>query len=99
MHHPGLDPRRRMVLDETQGNPSAPLELPPHVRGSRAGRSPDEQFRYTGIPLPQRLQHIYSARFQTLSETVRAELILVHADRAYAGWRHRPQPSPHPEQP
>lgn len=51
LRHPGLDPRiRRLVLDEAQGNPLALLELPPHVRGGRAGRNAEELFGYTGVP-------------------------------------------------
>ncbi|WP_405655336.1 AAA family ATPase [Streptomyces sp. NBC_00019] len=76
LRHPGLDPQsRRLVLDEAQGNPLALLELPSYVRGGQAGRSPENLFGYTGIPLPQRLQHVYDARFQSLGEAVRAELL------------------------
>ncbi|MFD7284038.1 AAA family ATPase, partial [Streptomyces sp. NPDC059862] len=75
-HHPGLDPQiRRLVLDEAQGNPLALLELPPYVRGGQAGRSPQELFGYTGIPLPLRLQQVYGARIKSLGEPVRAELL------------------------
>lgn len=76
LRHPGLDPRiRRLVLDEAQGNPLALLELPPHVRGGRAGRNAEELFGYTGVPLPLRLQQVYGARIESLGEPVRAELL------------------------
>jgi DNA-binding CsgD family transcriptional regulator len=85
-HHPGLDPRiRRLVLDEAQGNPLALLELPPYVRGGRAGRDPEELFGYTGIPLPLRLQHVYGARIKSLGEPVRAELLRGALDGVGAG--------------
>ncbi|WP_405475827.1 AAA family ATPase [Streptomyces sp. NBC_00009] len=86
MHHPGLDPQiRRLVLDEAQGNPLALLELPPYVRGGRAGRSPEELFGYTGIPLPLRLQHVYGARIEALGDAVRAELLRGALDGVGAG--------------
>ncbi|WLW58782.1 helix-turn-helix transcriptional regulator [Streptomyces sp. YU58] len=85
-HHPGLDPRiRRLVLDEAQGNPLALLELPPHVRGSRAGRAPGELTGYTGIPLPLRLQHVYGTRIESLGDAVRAELLRGALDGVGAG--------------
>ncbi|WP_316743925.1 AAA family ATPase [Streptomyces sp. MK7] len=75
-HHPELDAwTRRLVLDEAQGNPLALLELPPHVRGGRSGRTPEELFGYTGIPLPLRLQQVYGARIKSLPAPVRAELL------------------------
>ncbi|MFF4015905.1 AAA family ATPase [Streptomyces sp. NPDC001843] len=84
-HHPGLDPRvRRLVLDEAQGNPLALLELPPYVRGSRAGRD-SEPFGYTGVPLPLRLQQVYGARVDALGDAVRAELLRGALDGAGAG--------------
>ncbi|MFI6488871.1 AAA family ATPase [Streptomyces sp. NPDC050564] len=86
MHHPGLDPQiRRLVLDEAQGNPLALLELPPYVRGGRAGRNPEELFGYTGVPLPLRLQHVYGARIEALGDAVRAELLRGALDGAGAG--------------
>jgi hypothetical protein len=85
-HHPGLDPRiRRLVLDEAQGNPLALLELPPYVRGNRTGRTPEELFGYTGIPLPLRLQHVYGARIAALGDAVRAELLRGALDGVGAG--------------
>ncbi|MFJ9743349.1 AAA family ATPase [Streptomyces sp. NPDC101166] len=75
-HHPGLAPRiRRLILDEAQGNPLALLELPPYVRGDRAGRTPEELLGYTGTPLPLRLQQVYGARITALGDDVRAELL------------------------
>ncbi|MFJ3672531.1 AAA family ATPase [Streptomyces sp. NPDC090106] len=86
MHHPGLDPRiRRLVLDEAQGNPLALLELPPYVRGNRAGRTPEELLGYTGIPLPQRLQQVYGSRIEALGDAVRAELLRGALDGVGAG--------------
>ncbi|UXY17924.1 AAA family ATPase [Streptomyces cynarae] len=86
MRYPGLDPQiRRLVLDEAQGNPLALLELPPHVRGGRAGRDPEQLPGYTGIPLPQRLQHVYGARIETLDDAVRAELLRGALDGVGAG--------------
>ncbi|MFF4836332.1 AAA family ATPase [Streptomyces sp. NPDC001315] len=86
MHHPGLDPRiRRLVLDEAQGNPLALLELPPYVRGNRAGHTPEERLGYTGIPLPLRLQHVYGARIEALGNAVRAELLRGALDGVGAG--------------
>lgn len=108
MHHPGLDPQiRRLVLDEAQGNPLALLELPPYVRGGRAGRNPEELLGYSGVPLPLRLQHVYGARIEALSDTVCAELLrgaldgvgaarrpTAHGARAIACWTPtRPQPA------
>ncbi|WEP00805.1 AAA family ATPase (plasmid) [Streptomyces sp. FXJ1.172] len=85
-HYPGLDPQvRRLVLDEAQGNPLALLELPPFVRGGRAGRDPEELPGYTGIPLPQRLQHVYGARIEALGDAVRAELLRGALDGVGAG--------------
>ncbi|WP_320774718.1 helix-turn-helix transcriptional regulator [Streptomyces sp. CRN 30] len=85
-HHPGLDPTvRRLVLDEAGGNPLALLELPPYVRGSRAGRPAAEPFGYTGIPLPQRLQQVYGARIESLGAAVRAELLRGALDGVGAG--------------
>ncbi|MET7304824.1 LuxR family transcriptional regulator [Embleya sp. NPDC005575] len=76
MHFPGLDPRiRSLVLSEAQGNPLALLELPPYVRSNRAARTAEELFGYTGISLPQRLQHVYGSRIQSLDDAVRAELL------------------------
>ncbi|MFD8925837.1 helix-turn-helix transcriptional regulator [Streptomyces mirabilis] len=84
--HPGLDPRiRRLVPDEAQGNPLALLELPPYVRGNRTGRTPEELFGYTGIPLPLRLQHVYGARIAALGDAVRAELLRGALDGVGAG--------------
>ncbi|MFJ8948044.1 AAA family ATPase [Streptomyces sp. NPDC102395] len=75
-HHPGLAPRiRRLILDEARGNPLALLDLPPYVRGDRAGRTPEELLGYTGIPLPLRLQQVYGARIKALGDDVRAELL------------------------
>ena len=86
MRYPGLDPQvRRLVLDEAQGNPLALLELPPHVRGGRAGRDPEQLPGYTGISLPQRLQHVYGARIETLDDAVRAELLRGALDGVGAG--------------
>lgn len=86
MHHPELEPRmRRLVLDEAQGNPLALLELPAYLRGKRAGRNPEELFGYTGIPLPQRLQHVYGARIGSLGRAVRAELLRGALDGVGAG--------------
>ncbi|MEU1593361.1 AAA family ATPase [Streptomyces sp. NPDC005708] len=86
MHHPGLQPQiRRLVLDEAQGNPLALLELPPYVRGGRAGRNPEELFGYTGVPLPLRLQHVYGTRIKSLGEAVRAELLRGALDGVGAG--------------
>lgn len=86
MHYPGLDPQiRHLVLDEAQGNPLALLELPPYVRGGRSGRSPEERFGYTGVPLPQRLQHVYGTRIEALSDNVRAELLRGALDGVGAG--------------
>ena len=86
IHHPELaDHVRRLVLEEAQGNPLALLELPPYVRGTRTGRTHQESFGYTGIPLPQRLQHVYGARIKALSDTVRAELLRGALDGVGAG--------------
>ncbi|MGP4013893.1 ATP-binding protein, partial [Streptomyces sp. 4N124] len=86
MHYPGLDPQiRGLVLDEARGNPLALLELPPYVRGGRAGRNPEELFGYTGIPLPLRLQHVYGARINSLGEAVRAVLLRGALDGVGAG--------------
>ncbi|MGI5135322.1 helix-turn-helix transcriptional regulator [Streptomyces sp. CA-106110] len=86
MHHPGLQPQiHRLVLDEAQGNPLALLELPPYVRGGRAGRNPEELFGYTGVPLPLRLQHVYGTRIKSLGEAVRAELLRGALDGVGAG--------------
>ncbi|MFF0160420.1 AAA family ATPase [Streptomyces sp. NPDC005263] len=85
-HHPGLAPRiRRLILDEARGNPLALLELPPYVRGNGAGRTPEELFGYTGIPLPLRLQHVYGARIKALGDDVRAELLRGALDGVGAG--------------
>ncbi|MGW1468228.1 AAA family ATPase [Streptomyces sp. NPDC002308] len=84
--HPGLDPRiRRLVLDEAQGNPLALLELPPYVRGDRAGRNAEEPFGYTGVPLPLRLQHVYGSRIEALGDDVREELLRGALDGVVAG--------------
>ncbi|WP_258314947.1 AAA family ATPase, partial [Streptomyces sp. Act143] len=86
MHHPGLAAHvRRQVLEEAQGNPLALLELPPYVRGNRAGRPPEETLGYTGIPLPQRLQQVYGARIKALPGAVRAELLRGALDGVGAG--------------
>ncbi|WP_426570565.1 AAA family ATPase [Streptomyces canus] len=86
LHHPGLDPRiRRLVLDEAQGNPLALLELPPYVRGGRAGRNVEELPGYTGVPLPLRLQQVYGARIVSLGAGVRAELLRGALDGVGAG--------------
>ncbi|MFC9627467.1 AAA family ATPase, partial [Streptomyces sp. NPDC056930] len=86
MRHPGLDPRiRRLVLDEAQGNPLALLELPPYVRGDRAGYNAEELFGYAGVPLPLRLQHVYGSRIEALGDTVRAELLRGALDGVGAG--------------
>ncbi|MFJ5035867.1 AAA family ATPase [Streptomyces sp. NPDC088560] len=85
-HYPGLDPQvRRLVLDEAQGNPLALLELPPFVHGGRAGRDRGELPGYTGIPLPQRLQHVYGTRIESLDGAVRAELLRGALDGVGAG--------------
>ncbi|WP_263984465.1 LuxR family transcriptional regulator [Streptomyces sp. HPF1205] len=84
--HPELDPRtRRTVLDEARGNPLALLELPAYLRGKRIGRDTAELFGYTGIPLPQRLQHVYGARIVALGPAVRAELLRGALDGVGAG--------------
>ncbi|MEV6183254.1 LuxR family transcriptional regulator [Streptomyces sp. NPDC052015] len=86
LHHPGLDPRiRRLVLDEAQGNPLALLELPPYVRGGRAGRNAGELPGYTGVPLPLRLQQVYGARIDSLGAGVRTELLRGALDGVGAG--------------
>ncbi|PSM42906.1 LuxR family transcriptional regulator [Streptomyces dioscori] len=86
MCYPGLDPRiRRLVLDEAQGNPLALLELPPYMRGHRAGRKTEETFGYTGVPLPLRLQYMYGARIGALNGAVRAELLRGALDGVGAG--------------
>ncbi|MFF3606823.1 AAA family ATPase [Streptomyces sp. NPDC002463] len=86
LHHPGLDARiRRLVLDEAQGNPLALLELPPYVRGGRAGRDRGEPFGYSGVPLPLRLQHVYGSRIEALDHTVRAVLLQGALDGVGAG--------------
>ncbi|MFE9629257.1 AAA family ATPase, partial [Streptomyces sp. NPDC006527] len=86
LHHPGLDPRiRRLVLDEAQGNPLALLELPPYVRGGRAGRNAGELPGYTGVPLPLRLQQVYGARIDSLGAAVRTELLRGALDGVGAG--------------
>lgn len=86
LRHPGLDPQiRHLVLDEARGNPLALLELPPHVRGGRAGRSAGELFGYTGVPLPQRLQQVYGARIESLGDAVRTELLRGALDGVGAG--------------
>ncbi|WP_413966506.1 AAA family ATPase [Actinacidiphila polyblastidii] len=85
-HHPGLDAQiRRLVLDEAQGNPLALLELPPYVRGNRAGRDPVELSGYTGVPLPQRLQQMYASRIKALDSAVRAQLLRGALDGVRAG--------------
>ncbi|MFD7084479.1 AAA family ATPase [Streptomyces sp. NPDC059918] len=86
LRHPGLAPRiRRLVLDEARGNPLALLELPPHVRAGRAGRTPQELFGYTGVQLPLRLQHVYGTRIASLGDAVRAELLRGALDGVGAG--------------
>ncbi|MFF7777766.1 LuxR C-terminal-related transcriptional regulator [Streptomyces tanashiensis] len=86
LRHPGLAPRmRRLVLDEARGNPLALLELPPHVRAGRAGRTPQELFGYTGVPLPLRLQHVYGTRIASLGDAVRTELLRGALDGVGAG--------------
>lgn len=86
LHHPELAPHvRRLVLEEAQGNPLALLELPPYVRGSRSGHTPQESLGYTGIPLPQRLQQVYGTRIKALSDAVRAELLRGALDGVGAG--------------
>ncbi|CCK24630.1 LuxR family transcriptional regulator [Streptomyces davaonensis JCM 4913] len=82
--HPGLDARvRRLVLDESQGNPLALLELPPYVE--RAGLDPTEGFGYTGVPLPLRLQQVYGSRIGALGDALRAELLRGALDGVGAG--------------
>ncbi|MFJ2821835.1 AAA family ATPase [Streptomyces toxytricini] len=91
--HPGLAPRiRRLVLDEARGNPLALLELPPHVRAGRAGRTPEELFGYTGVQLPLRLQHVYGTRIASLGDAVRAELLRGALDGVGAGTPSGPVP-------
>ncbi|WP_225839665.1 LuxR family transcriptional regulator [Streptomyces sp. NK08204] len=86
LRHPGLDRRiRRLVLDEARGNPLALLELPPQVRAGRAGRTAEELFGYTGVPLPLRVQHVYGARIEALGDAVRAELLRGALDGVGAG--------------
>lgn len=93
LRHPGLDPQiRRLVLDEARGNPLALLELPPHVRAGRAGRTPRELFGYTGVQLPLRLQHVYGTRVAALGDTVRAELLRGALDGVGAGTATGPAP-------
>ncbi|MFF9899396.1 AAA family ATPase [Streptomyces longispororuber] len=84
---PGLDPRtRRLILTEAQGNPLALLELPPHLlRGGRTPGGHGAVPAHTGVPLPQRLQHVYGARIAALSGTVRAELLRGALDGVGAG--------------
>ncbi|MFS0695454.1 AAA family ATPase [Streptomyces nitrosporeus] len=85
-HHPGLDPRiRRLVLEEAQGNPLALLELPSYVRGTGGRRDLDTVFGYSGVPLSQRLQHVYGARIGSCGAAVRAELLRGALDGAGAG--------------
>ncbi len=86
LRHPGLDPQiRRLVLDEARGNPLALLELPPYVRGNPAGRSAGELFGYAGIPLSQRLQHVYGTRIESLDDGIRATLLRGALDGVGAG--------------
>ncbi|MGW4164580.1 helix-turn-helix transcriptional regulator [Streptomyces sp. NPDC004788] len=86
MRHPELDSRiRRLILDEAQGNPLALLELPPYVRGNRAGHTHEALFGYTAIPLPERLQKVYGARIQALGDNVRAALLHGALDGVGAG--------------
>ncbi|MFD0630326.1 LuxR C-terminal-related transcriptional regulator [Catenulispora yoronensis] len=87
--HPEL-PRavRRVVLEQAQGNPLALLELPAQFAG-RSGELLDDPFgQHTGqpgVPLPRRLQHLYGARIQALSDPVRAELLKGALDGAARG--------------
>jgi DNA-binding CsgD family transcriptional regulator len=86
MRHPTLDARvRRLVLDEAQGNPLALLELPPYVSGGHNGRMAGEVSGYHGVPLPDRLQHVYGTRIEALGAAVRAELLRAALDGVGAG--------------
>ncbi|WP_445276310.1 AAA family ATPase [Streptomyces longispororuber] len=86
LHHPGLEPQiRQVVLDEAKGNPLALLELPPYLHSSRAGQDVPVPFGYTGIPLPQRLQHVYGSRIQALDTGERAVLLRGALDGVSAG--------------
>src|SRR6185369_9017051 len=71
--HPQMPARvRRRLLDLAQGNPLALMELPPSLLGSA-----QRTVRYTEVvPLSDRLQAIFAARFTALPEATRQVLLL-----------------------
>ncbi|MEV6387525.1 AAA family ATPase [Nocardia xishanensis] len=82
--YPALDgSARRLILEHARGNPLALLELPTHL--DTRSRTPEEVFGAQALPLPRRLQHLYSARIAALGEDVRAELLRGALDGVGAG--------------
>ncbi|NKY25270.1 helix-turn-helix transcriptional regulator [Nocardia gamkensis] len=72
--HPGLNARtRRLTLEHARGNALALLELPAYIVG--AADTSDDVIDELAVPLPKRLQRLYSGRITALPETVRAELL------------------------
>ncbi|MEU6586373.1 AAA family ATPase [Nocardia sp. NPDC046763] len=75
-HYPNLGKDvRRTVLEQAQGNPLALLEMPVHHAG-QAGAASLEDLGPQGVSLPRRLQRLFGARIEALSESVRAELLM-----------------------
>ncbi|MFF0306996.1 LuxR C-terminal-related transcriptional regulator [Streptosporangium sp. NPDC004379] len=84
--HPRLDPRtRRVVLNQSMGNPLALLELPSHLGGDHARRTAGEPPGAGGLLPSRRLQHVYGVRIERLGATVREELLRGALDGAGAG--------------
>ncbi len=74
-HHPGLHARTRLLtLEHARGNALALLELPSYIAGGAAAH--DDSIGEQAVPLPKRLQQLYSGRIAALAEPVRAELLM-----------------------
>ncbi|MCZ4602454.1 LuxR C-terminal-related transcriptional regulator [Streptomyces sp. Lzd4kr] len=80
-HHPELDEEtRRLVLKHAEGNPLALLELPRHISDAQEG-SGNPSFLSTGdVPLPRRLEHMFTSRVRQLLRTERDELLRAALD-------------------
>ncbi|MFF4796094.1 AAA family ATPase, partial [Streptomyces sp. NPDC001276] len=97
LHHPDLETSvRRLVLDQAQGNPLALLELPAHlpVGPAELASAGALGLHDASLPLPRRLQHVYSTRIKGLDVTVREELLRGALDGVGATPGTAPAPGP-----
>ncbi|WP_370359295.1 AAA family ATPase [Catenulispora sp. MAP12-49] len=77
---------RAMVLEQAQGNPLALLELPAHLGAATQGEPLLESLvGELGMPLPRRLQRLYGARIEALSQVMREELLMGALDGVGTG--------------